>query len=491
VPWRLHLRSVDGREALTAVLASVATALIILIAHRKVSPTLALMAPLALTLVVIVLMRPLLAVGIAVVVPILFEGPTFGLLTFTQHIYDPFYKRITPVDALVILAVASVALEMIRDRRPLRFPRELIFPDILLVLGMVSGIAVGKSGGGSGLKSLLLAENLLAYLLVLPIAVANLRVDASRMRQLIGGFFALAVLKGLLGVIEIAGHKGPAIEGSSSLTYYEPTANWVVMVALLGIVAAILARLRPPLWMLLGTPLLIASLLLSYRRSFWIAAALGLLLVVLLALSPVGRRLLVPTALFVAAGIWLLGSVNFQSSQSPIVKRAASLSPSSLANNVEDRYRLDERANVLAQLEKKPITGLGILVPWEATKRPLPVEHEEAREYVHFAALWWWMKMGILGLLAYLALLLATARLAWRVWRERTETIFRVFGLASLCAVAGLLVAETTATFTGAELRFSIVFAAQIGLLALLTALPPAEESDPEREPEGAVAVAA
>ncbi len=355
---------------------------------------------------------------------------------------------------------------------------------------MVSGIAVGKSGG-SGLKSLLLAENLLAYLLVLPIAVANLRVDASRMRQLIGGFFALAVLKGLLGVIEIAGHKGPAIEGSSSLTYYEPTANWVVMVALLGIVAAILARLRPPLWMLLGTPLLIASLLLSYRRSFWIAAALGLLLVVLLALSPVGRRLLVPTALFVAAGIWLLGSINFQSSQSPIVKRAASLSPSSLANNVEDRYRLDERANVLAQLEKKPITGLGILVPWEATKRPLPVEHEEAREYVHFAALWWWMKMGILGLLAYLALLLATARLAWRVWRERTETIFRVFGLASLCAVAGLLVAETTATFTGAELRFSIVFAAQIGLLALLTSLPPAEESDPEREPEGAVAVAA
>ncbi len=484
MPWRLHLRAVDGREALTAVIASVATALIILIAHHKVSPTLALLAPLALALVVIVLMHPLLAVGIAVVVPILFEGPTFGLFTFTQHIYDPFYKRITPVDALVVLAVASVALEMIRDRRPLRYPRELIFGDILLALGMACGIAMGRSGG-SGLKSLLLAENLLAYLLVLPVAVANLRVDAGRMRMVIGGVFALAVVKALLGVFEIVAHKGVSIEGSAALTYYEPTANWVVMVALLGIVAAILARLRPPLWMLLGTPLLIASLVLSYRRSFWIAAVLGLLLIVLLALSPVGRRLLVPTALFVAAGIWLLGSINFQS-QSPIVKRAASLSPSSITNNVEDRYRLDERANVLAQLEKKPITGLGVLVPWEATKRPLPVEHEDAREYVHFAALWFWMKMGILGLLAYFALLIATARLAWRVWRERTETVFRAFGLASLCAVAGLLVAETTATFTGAELRFTIVFATQIGLLALLTSLPPAEESEPE--PEGAVA---
>ncbi len=177
--------------------------------------------------------------------------------------------------------------------------------------------------------------------------------------------------------------------------------------------------------------------MLSYRRSFWIAAVLGLLLVLLLALSPVGRRLLVPTALLLAAGIWLLGSINFQS-QSPIVKRVASLSPTSLTTNVEDRYRIDERANVWGELKEKPITGLGINVSWNSSKRPLPIEHEEAREYVHFAALWWWMKMGILGLLAYLALLIATARIAWRVWRERTETIFRAFGLASLCGVAGL-----------------------------------------------------
>ena len=109
------------------------------------------------------------------------------------------------------------------------------------------------------------------------------------------------------------------------------------------------------------------------------------------------------------------------------------------------------------ELEKKPITGLGILVPWEATNRPLPIEHEDAREYVHFAALWWWMKLGILGLLAYPLLLLSIARLAWKVWRKATEGIVRAFGLASLCGIAGLLVAETTATFTGAELRFTVV----------------------------------
>jgi O-Antigen ligase len=478
--WRLYQRGLDGRELLTALTASLATVLIILIAGHKLGSTQALILPLLLTVLAIVLMRPILAVCLAVGAAILCEGASFGLFTFTNDLYTPFYKRLTPLDALVLLAAAAVALDVLRDGRSLRFPRELRFPHLILVLGMICGVAVGKAGG-NGLKSLVLSENLLAYMLILPLTVANLKIDRDRLRTLLAGAFALAIVKALIGLAEIAAHKGVSIEGSANLTYYEPTANWVIMIAILGIVVALLARLRPPLWMLLGSPLLIASLVLSYRRSFWIATVLGLVLVVLLALSPVGRRLLVPTGLVVAAAIWLLGSVNFQS-QSPIARRAASLSPTSLTSNVEDRYRLDERANVLADLEKKPVTGLGLLVGWEATKRPLPVEHEDARQYVHFALLWWWMKMGILGLLAYPLLLLGMARLAWKVWRRGEEPIFRAFGLASLCAVAGLLVAETTATFVGADLRFTVTIATQIGLLALLAGQIGDEEPDPSAE---------
>ena len=459
------LRSPDRREFLTAGIAALLTALVILAAGHKLGNTTALFVPLGIVLVVIVLMRPVLAVALAAGVAILCEGPAFGLLTPLGHVYDTFYKRLTPLDALVALAVLAVGLDMLRTKRPLRYPRELQFVDVILVLGMISGIVVGHAAGES-LKSLILAENLIAYLLVLPVAIANLEVSRRTLRLLIGGLFALAVLKGLLGVAEVGSGKGVSIEGSSNLTYLEPTANWVIMLAMLGIAAALLARLRPPLWMLLGSPLLVASLVLSFRRSFWIAAVLGLLLVLLLALSPVGRRLLVPIALVLAAAIWLLGSISFQSN-SPLIKRATSLNPSSLTANVEDRYRLDERANVLAELEQKPVTGLGILVGWHADTRPLSVEHEEARTYVHFAALWWWMKLGILGLLAYAGLLIATARLSWKVWRGGQEPILRAFGLASLCGVAGLLVAETTATFTGSDLRFTVVLATQIGLLAL------------------------
>jgi uncharacterized membrane protein len=96
------------------------------------------------------------------------------------------------------------------------------------------------------------------------------------------------------------------------------------------------------------------------------------------------------------------------------------------------------------------------------------VEHSEGRNYVHFAALWYWLKLGILGLVAYFSLLGGSALLAWRVWRNAREPLVRAFGLASLCGFAGLLVIETTASFTGIDLRFTVLLAAQIGLLASL-----------------------
>ena len=256
---------------------------------------------------------------------------------------------------------------------------------------------------------------------------------------------ALAIVKAVLGLIEVAGSRGQTIDGTT-LTYYEPTANWIVMIAMLAIFAAVLARAKPPLWMLLGTPLLCASLLLSYRRSFWIAAALGVLLVLLLGTSPLGRRMLLPVGLLVALAIWLLGSTSFQS-QSPIVKRVSSLQSSKVEANVEDRYRIDERANVLSEIERHPVSGLGMTIPWEATARPLPVEHEGGRLYVHFAALWFWLKLGILGLLAYVAIVAASMVLAFRAWRAAYDPISRAFGLASLCGVVVLVVLDTTAGF--------------------------------------------
>src|ERR1700683_5615094 len=188
----------------------------------------------------------------------------------------------------------------------------------------------------------------------------------------------------------------------------------------------------------------------------------------MLGVSPLGRRLLVPAGLGLVIAIWLLGSINFHS-QLPIVKRAASLTPSRLEENAQHRYRLDERANVLAEIRAHPFTGLGVAIPWAATAQTLSLEAPgEGREYVHFAVLWYWLKFGVLGLCAYVGVMLGSMWVAWQAWRRSSEPLLRAFSLASLCGMVGLLAIATSARFTGVNERFTVLFAAQVGLLALI-----------------------
>ena len=154
--------------------------------------------------------------------------------------------------------------------------------------------------------------------------------------------------------------------------------------------------------------------------------------------------------------------------QTPLATRFESLSPTKIQQNAEDRYRLDERANVVAEIERHPVSGIGLQQGWAATARSLPVEHLNGRSYVHFGFLWWWLKLGILGAAAFVAVIAGGMLLAWRTWRRNREPILRCFGIASLCGIAGLATIETTASFTGVDARFTVLFAAQLGLLATL-----------------------
>jgi O-antigen ligase len=460
-------RALDDRGSLIAAGAAGAAALIAFLGAHRLGTT-GLLLPLVAVLLIILMRRPVAMVVLVTMLAIVCEGPTFGVLSFTSTLYsDRFYHELNPLDMLVALTVISVGLDVMRSRRAVILPRPLLLPLVLLALAILAGCVTGIAAGQSP-KLVILSANVLLYLLALPLVVANLRIDRRHVTMLIGGAAALAIVKAVLGLIEVFGHYGQAIEGHTTLSYYEPPANWLIMCTLLGIAMLVLARIRPPLWVLMGTPLLLACLVLSYRRSFWIGSVLGILLILLLGSSATGRRLLVPACLLVAIAIWTLGSTGWQSSDSPIVQRATSLAPAKLEANVEDRYRLDERANVLGAIGQHPITGLGLYVPWSASSRPLSIEHPEGRMYVHFAALWFWLKLGILGLAAYLTLLTGAGILAWQVWRQSQEPSARAFGLASLCALVGLAVIELTASFTGVEQRFTILFGVQLGLLALL-----------------------
>jgi O-antigen ligase len=433
--------------------------------------------PLVMVIAVALLMRPVAAVVTALVVILLAESGSFGLFTFTKHLYDSIGNTLSPADLLAGLAIVSVGLDLLRRRERPYVPAELLIPITFLFLGMIVGFVMGREGG-KGIAHILLAEDVLAIFALLPIAVCNLDLDRRAMARLLQAGLLLAVVKAVLGIVEIASGRGITIEGSARLTYYEPAPNWLISMAILTIFAMFVFRAKLSRWMWLAFPLLLACLLLSYRRSFWIAIALALLLVLLLGIGRLGRRLLLPAAIMVVGAIWLLGSIHFQSAQNPVAKRFTSLKPGSLQTNAADRYRLDERANVVGEIKQHPISGLGLTVPWTATVRSLPQEHPSGRQYVHFAALWFWLKLGILGLIAYIAMIAGGMRLAFTVWRRSPEPLLRAFGLASLCAIVGLFVMDTTASFTGVDIRFTILFSAQLGVLALLARRPGTVEND-------------
>ncbi len=476
---RPRLRALEGDRHYLAF-AFTALALVVLLLAAYKFGLIAFGVAIVVVAAALLVQRPLAMIILLVAAVALFEGPGFGIFGFTAKLYAKLYHDLTALDVIVALVVVSVALDVISGRRALRVPKPLAFPLLLLFLAMLAGAITGHAAGGS-VRFVVFSEDVLAYLLFLPLAVANLRIDRRQLTWLLGAGMVLAVFKAVEGLGALVTDHSQTIEGTSRLTYYEPAANWLMMIALLTIVAALAARARPPRWMVISAPLLLAALLLSYRRSFWIAAVLALLLAVLLGSTPTRRRALLPAALMIVAAVWLAGSVHFQSGL-PIVKRVSSLSPSKLESNAQDSYRLDERANVFAAIEQHPLTGIGLTIPWRANTRVLSVEHEEGRQYVHFAALWFWLRLGILGLLAYIGVIVGGCVLAWQAWRRSHEPLLRAFALASLCGILGLVVLDTTASFTGVDPRFTVLFGAQLGILAQLvrTARGPGKETDDE-----------
>jgi hypothetical protein len=248
--------------------------------------------------------------------------------------------------------------------------------------------------------------------------------------------------------------------------------------------------MRLPWWVLPASLVTFAALVFSFRRSFWIAAALGVVVVVVVATGQHGWKRVLPavTAFVVAIVVALtfVGSGSSAGLPAPVLERARSFNPSSLQAVKSDRYRLTEQRNVVAEISHHPVTGVGLGVPWEA-RYPLSASFEGSRGYTHVLLFNYWLKMGILGVIAYLWITLTVLWAAWRVWRSRAEALTRAAGLALFGGVLGLIVADTTGSHTGVNLRLTTVFAAALGWLAAVLATQRQAAEDDELDAELAV----
>jgi hypothetical protein len=411
----------------------------------------------------------LVAVGLSVVVE---SDAGWGPSPQLARIYEvvPGVK-VTPIELLLLVAIAALALDLLATRRPLHWPRPFVAPLLVLLCGLAAGALTGRDAG-AGITTIVNAGRTALPLVIVPFVVAGVVRTTPALRQAIALAGGLAAFKGVAGIAALlTGMTSASIDGRG-LTYYAAPANFLLLLALLFAVAAPLARERIPLWLWAAMPFIVASLLYSYRRSFWIAAVLGILLVVLVGAGRSWRRVGLPALLVSGLAAYLLvaGGVAGQlaspaANESSLAGRLQSINPTKISNNAQDRYRLDERRNVLADLRAAPISGIGLGIDY-TQRYPLGLSNI-THQYVHFAALWWWMKLGILGLIGYVWMMAAAIAVGLRVWAGHPDRLVRTGGLASAAGVVGLAVAETSGTFTGADQRFSIIFGALLGLLAV------------------------
>jgi len=407
---------------------------------------------------------PALTMSLLLVGAVLFEPVDPGLLPTFNSFYVVIQSSLTPIDVLLFLGLAGVLFRFVIEGRRPRLPEPLTGPLILLGLATLFGVITGYTSHAAVSNGDLYHRAMNdVYLILVPLLVVNVVRDRKALRLFVAVAAALAAVKGLSGAYAALSGGGSQLT-EETISYLEPVPNLVMLTLILGTAAALVRRQPLPIWCTAGAALSFLALLLSYRRSFWIAAAFTLVLVVIIASRHRGRAVLVIGGVGLALTFVSVAAIGASGpTAKPLVKRAEQLSPAGIEAGRGDRYRIDERRNVIANIEDHPLTGIGLGVPWKV-HTPLAESHD--RRYVHFALLWFWVELGPLGAIAYLALMGAGLWTARSVWRRHPDPIVQIGAIAAFGAIVGVMIVELTAAFTGIEARFSLVLAAGFGWLA-------------------------
>ena len=458
-----------GAAALAALLGGILALL-----AAKAGP-LALLLPGLLVASIALAFVPRATATIAVVAVAVLEADPAGFLGgYTARYYETLPALpVRPHEVLLVIAAAGVALERSRTRKPVATPGALTLPLLTLAVAAVCGVVVGRAADASAIDMLNGLRSVLTLALV-PFLVVNLIETRRDLEWVLGAAVAVVAVKTAFGGLAWLIGAGRVIEGTV-LTYYAPLANLLLMAYVLGVLAARLRGARLPRFVLWLAPFALAVLILSFRRNFWIALVLGAVLVLLVAVGARGRLLLVPAGVLILISLYFgLTALSGSQSDSPVVQRAQSLTPSKVQGNAQDRYRLDEQHNVRAEIGRHPVLGIGLGVPWTA-RYPLAQALPGGRQYTHVLVFWYWLKLGLLGVFAYAWIMVAGVRTGLRVWRTDLDPRIQGAGLGLAAALVGLAVAETTGSFSGVEPRETVLLAVMLGWLAAAQRLRTAE----------------
>lgn len=408
---------------------------------------------------------------------IVFENTQGALLTMRGWYQGLPVILLGPTDFLLFVLIGGVVLEISRDHDAKRLAGPFTAPMLLLAVATFGGIVVGKTSGATTIEIFPQVRPLLFFLVLTPLA-GYVLAKQERWRTTLQVAAVLIPLKAVVGIATRL-YGGELAPGQGAVTFYEPTMNLLMVVFLLTLLGAAIRKVPLPRWVWCSGPVVFVSLLLSFRRSFWVALLLGLVLVGLAAAGRRSRPFVALGLLAVGLAFWTVVSAGGSTdSTNPIIDRAQSLSPSRLEATSGDRYRFEEQRNVIAEVRAHPITGLGLGIPW-TQRYPISESHPGGRYYTHVTPLWYWLKLGIFGTVAYVWIAAAAIRVSYRRFRTSRDRLVQVVGLALAAGWVGLVVAELTGPFTGIDFRLTVVASLALGWLSATATAPLPRRDEP------------
>ena len=365
-----------------------------------------------------------------------------------QNSLSPPGAGLVPSDLLLLTGLFRAAIALLReplDRRRLLALGLLVGFLAIVMLQAVHGVQDGRSTSQVGYELRVLL-GFSTFAIAVPILA-----DRRGPRQMATALMGLGLLLGLwglaqwgLGIKEIA-ESGLGVreginfapEGSGQLQgglYAYPVAVIMSFAALVN-AQGIGSRTRGLLIAILATNFV--DLILTYERTFWVAAVLGMLFVVLR--SGPGKRAKALLTGTVAAVLLLVTLAALSPSDFTAAReRLLSLGQYSSDNSV--RTRLLETRHVVTAIERSPVvgSGLGATIFWGQAWNDVP---PEATWYAHNGYLWVIWKTGLVAA-AFLFILMGWSVLARPPPDE--ESLRRTLRVGSQGALLALLASSFT-----------------------------------------------
>lgn len=336
-------------------------------------------------------------------------------------------------DALLLFLLASLGYRYAVGKTPSLAKSPLNLP-LLLFFGvsMVSA-AISVIGSGSDFQDVARVFRMVCYYLLF-FVITNLVTEQARVRLLIKGLFAIALVTGAAMVVQAGLGDSVVlmpgrIENAASmgqifgtLRILPPGQTLLFVAFISAICLLVFMRDRPVLFSgpLLMLPILGAGILLTYNRSYWVAAIIGVLILLLITATDNKLRLVTLLAVVCISGGTIIAMYGDSGGKLGTMVDAVSHRFSSLfagkelsrSNPIDDRRTENQYA--IAQFTSHPLVGIGL----GADYRPeIYGEGDKLTYYVHNAYLWLLTDMGIIGFLCFswlYACFIARAAMHWK-----------------------------------------------------------------------------